>query len=569
MRGRYLVLAISAILGMSGPVAANSLSGSYLAGRQAGADKHFEKAAVYFDRALVHAPDRAELLERAALAYLSIGDVDRAFALAVLLEEQGQKSQVAQLVHAAKFGADENFQGLLDRITNADGVGPLVNGLSKAWVLLGLGDLEGALNAFDDAGTEPGFAGFAQYHKALALASVGDFEAAETLFAADTMGGLQITRRGIMARAEILSQLDRASEAVALIDTSFGAPLDPGLKAMRSQLTTDETLPFTMIPSPRSGLAEVFYSVAEAISNDADDDFTLLYARVALHLRPDHADAVLMTAELLEQLGRFQLAVDVYQTLPQDDFAFHAAELGRAGALRASGRVEDAVDVLEQLSETHGDMPIVHSTLADTLRQLERFEEAAEAYDLAIALYDKPDQSQWFLHYARGITRERLDQWNDAEADLRRALELRPDQPQVLNYLGYSMVEKQINLDEALQMIERAVAARPNSGYIVDSLGWVLFRLGRYEEAVPHMERAAELMAIDPIVNDHLGDVYWAVGRTLEAQFQWKRALSFADRQSTAEEVQAARIRKKLEVGLDKVLEEEGAAPLSMANDNN
>ena len=130
------------------------------------------------------------------------------------------------------------------------------------------------------------------------------------------------------------------------------------------------------------------------------------------------------------------------------------------------------------------------------------------------------------------------------------------------------MVEKQINLDEALEMIERAVAARPDSGYIVDSLGWVLYRLGRYDEAVGHMERAVELMPVDPVVNDHLGDVYWAVGRYREAEFQWKRALSFIDPDDTQNEADPERIRAKLDRGLDKVLEEEGAPPLKVANDD-
>ena len=163
----------------------------------------------------------------------------------------------------------------------------------------------------------------------------------------------------------------------------------------------------------------------------------------------------------------------------------------------------------------------------------------------------------------RGIAHERLKQWDKAEADLRRALELKPGQPQVLNYLGYSFVELRTNMDEALDMIVRAVKAQPNDGYITDSLGWVLYRMGRYQEAVPHMERAAELVPVDPIINDHLGDVYWAVGRKREARFQWNRALSF-----DPEEQDAERIRRKLAVGLDKVLEEEGAAPISLANEN-
>src|SRR5690606_16124011 len=169
------------------------------------------------------------------------------------------------------------------------------------------------------------------------------------------------------------------------------------------------------------------------------------------------------------------------------------------------------------------------------------------------------EPGQWVLYYTRGIAHERTKDWPAAEADFRKALELRPDQPAVLNYLGYSYLERKENYDEALAMIEKAVAERPDDGAIVDSLGWALYRLGRYEEAVGHLEKAVELMPVDSVVNDHLGDIYWAVGRTREAEFQWKRALSFEP--DTEEE--ATRIRRKLEVGLDVVLKEEGAEPLA------
>ena len=204
--------------------------------------------------------------------------------------------------------------------------------------------------------------------------------------------------------------------------------------------------------------------------------------------------------------------------------------------------------------------------MGDMMRGLQRFEDAIPAYDRAIELTDE-DNAQWFVHYARGISYERSDNWERAEADFRRALELRPNQPLVLNYLGYSLVEKKIKLDEALDLIERAVAAEPNSGYIVDSLGWVLYRLGRYEEAVVHMERAAELMPIDPVVNDHLGDVLWLVGRYNEAEFQWRRALSLVDEENPSPDIDPDRIRRKLDVGLYVVLEDENADSLEVVDD--
>jgi len=289
---------------------------------------------------------------------------------------------------------------------------------------------------------------------------------------------------------------------------------------------------------------------------------------VAYALRPDHIDALLLNAALLEELGQFDLAITAYKKVPTDHTASHAAELGRAAALRRAGKPDAAIEVLEQLARRFPDMGLVHSTLGDVLRGQDAFGEAVTSYDKALELTPEGARSRWFVLYARAISHERLDNWELAEADFRAALVLNPEQPQVLNYLGYSMVEKQVNLDEALNMIERAVAARPNSGFIVDSLGWVLFRLGRYSEAVIHMENAVALMPVDPVVNDHLGDVYWSVGRTREAEFQWSRALSFVDPADADGEADPDRIRRKLEIGLNAVLAEEGSDPLKVANDD-
>jgi Flp pilus assembly protein TadD len=308
-------------------------------------------------------------------------------------------------------------------------------------------------------------------------------------------------------------------------------------------------------------LAEVYFAVASALEGEAGPDYTLLYSRIAKYLRPDHVDATLLSADLLDVMGRYDLAEATYREVPETDPSYHAAELGRADALRSAGKEDAAIEVLQSLSKTHSELPVVHLTLGDFYRADERYAEAVKAYDKAISLYENPQDARWFAYYTRGIAYERLGEWDNAEADFRKALELSPGQPQVLNYLGYSLVEMGTKLDEALGMIEQAVATSPNSGHIVDSLGWVLFQLGRYEEAAAQLERAAELMPVDPIVNDHLGDGYWAVGRKIEARFQWHRALSF-----DPEEEDAERIRRKLEVGLDQVLADEGADPIKVAN---
>ncbi|WP_240789536.1 tetratricopeptide repeat protein [Pseudooceanicola onchidii] len=542
------------------PVMAGN-SGDYLAARQARLSSDFDAAVYYYIRALGADPRNPQLLEGSALSQLSAGDLPRAVAVSERMEDAGIESQISQAILAAHDFTEGDFQAVLDRVAADKGVGPLVDGLMVAWAQLGAGDMSKALAAFDDVAETKGMRGFALYHKALALAMVGDFEGSEAIYSGDDER-VQMTRRGAMARIEVLSQLDRNDDALAMLDRLFGTDLDPGLTQMREDLGAGKTLPFTHVTKVTDGVAEIFFSVAAALRGEATDDYTLIYSRVAEALRNDHVDAILLSAELLEDMGQPDLATRAYRRVPQSSPAFHVAELGRADALRKAGRDDAALEVLDNLAVTYSDLPIVHTTRGDVLRGMDRYVEAIQAYDRSLSLYASDDPGQWFVLYVRGISHERLNHWPEAETDFRDALALNPGHPRVLNYLGYSLVEKQQNLDEALDMIERAAAARPDSGYILDSLGWALYRLGRYDESVGHMERAAELMPVDPVVTDHLGDVYWAVGRLREAQFQWNRALSF-----DPEDKDATRIRRKLKVGLDAVLAEEGSEPLKVAQD--
>ncbi len=549
------------------PAFSDGGAGAYLAGRQAAMQNDFEEAANYFTRALARNPKKAELMEDAIVAQLALGRIDRALPIAKSLEERDLRSQAAHMVVIADLLRREEFDAYLARDHESKGIGPLVDGLLNAWSLIGAGQPAEGLAAFDKMGAERGLMGFAMYHKALALAMTGDLEGSAALFDSRGDGTMVITRRAAMARAEILSQLGRNDDALISLQESFGLSRDPELTVIYERLEQGETLPLTHIVTAREGLSEVFFTLAGALRNDAGAEYTLLYGRMARYLRPDHVDALLMNAELLEELGQFDLAVAAYKDVPDDFPAFHAAELGRAAAYRRADKPDAAIEVLEQLVKRFPSLPAVHSTLGDIQRQQSNFDLAVEHYNRALELNNDATRNVWFLHYARAISHDKLNNWDAAEADFRKALELNPGQPQVLNYLGYSLVEKKIKLDEALGMIEQAVEASPDSGYIVDSLGWVLYRLGRYEEGVIHMERAVELMPVDPVVNDHLGDVYWAVGRYREAEFQWSRALSFVDEEDPGD-AEPDRIRRKMEVGLDVVLEEEGAGPLKVANDN-
>jgi len=561
IRSAFFALS-AAVIWTSAPVYADGYAGPYLAARNAQIENDFQAAARYFTLALVQDPTNTDLMESAILALVGQGDIERAISVSRRLAGVNKTHQVANMLLLAEAVKADGYEAAIKLLEGGELVGPLVDKLARAWIQVGQGNMSAALSSFDEVANGEGTQSFGLYHRALALAMVGDLEGAEEILSGQAGASIPATRRGIIAQAEILSQLERNTDALTLIDTVFGNDLDPGLLDLRARLEAGEILPLNSIRNASDGLAEVFFSVAGALSGEASDGYTIVYTRVAEYLRPDHRDSILLTAQLLENMGRYELATSAYDRIPRDDPAFHSAELGRAESLRLSGKVDAAIEVLQQLSKSHAEQSAVHVALGDVFRRLSRYDEASEAYDRALALYETAEMAQWSLYYMRGITHERMDRWDLAEADFRTALELNPDQPQVLNYLGYSLVEMRVKLDEALDMIERAVEARPNDGYITDSLGWVLYRLGRFDEAVGHMERAAELTPVDPIVNDHLGDVYWAVGRRREAEFQWNRAMSFEP-----EEEDGERIRRKLDVGLDLVLEEEGSDPISVADD--
>ncbi len=559
-----LMISASLALGLLLPVqsSAEGLSGAYLAGRQAIMNNDYAEAAEFYSRALAQDRANASLAESALLANVGLGRIDDSVPIARVLLDQDPTNQIALMVltaHALKSGADIR---LLDELAETGRIGPLIDGLLTGWGWLDVGDVDRAMAAFDAIIENEEYIGFGTFQKALAFAYVGNFEETVRLLVGDEQNPGVRTRRSVLALAISLGQLGETEAAAATLAENFDLS-DPEIAVFYEPLAAGEAVPFDMIRIPQDGMGEAFYSVALALRGQAADGFTLLYARFAQYLAPGNADASILTARLLEELEQFDLATRSYDQVSRDSAAYMKAEIGRAEALNRAEKPDAAIEVLTQLSETRPGVPLVYTTLGDTYRRMSDFEAAAEAYDRAISLYPTEEPGQWFVYYTRGIAHERIDDWPAAEADFRKALELNPDQPNVLNYLGYSLVEKRENLDEALEMIRTASAARPDSGYITDSLGWVLYRLGRFEEAVAPMERAVSLLPIDPVINDHLGDVYWAVGRKREAEFQWSRALSFVDPEDENSEADPERIQRKLDVGLDVVLDEEGAPSLA------
>lgn len=558
LRGAAMALVLGALVGAEAQAMSRSLAGSYLAARQASQRNDLVAAADYWTQALALNPADDRLREQALNFKVMVGDLKMAGALAAALIKKAPGHRLANLTLAANAFASASYDSALERIeTAAEGAfPPLLASLLSGWAHAGLGEADEAKAAFL-TGSGQGVAMydlFGRYHWGLAQMALGDPKGAAATFAeaAEAAGGAGA--RMTLAHGMALIADGRPEEAKILWTAAAAEDrADAQLRAALEKLEAGGT-PTPAVADAQDGAAEAMFSIAGALSADNGGAAALLYGQFALALRPDMYEARLLVGDLLAEQGQSEFAAATFAGIPIGSPYHVSAEIGRAEALREMGQTAGAIVALQSLTQAAPESRPAFISLGDLLRREERFAEAADAYSAALALGGDPGQRDWALYYQRGISYERSNQWEKAEADFNTALELEPEQPLALNYLGYSWVEQGRNLDQALDMIERAVKQRPQDGYITDSLGWVLYKMNRFEEAVEPLERAVELTPVDPIINDHLGDALWMVGRKLEAEFQWRRALSF-----DPPEKEADRIRRKLASGLDAVLRAETA----------
>ena len=543
------------------------LAGPYLAGRMAVAENDFSAAADYLGRAVGVDATSPFLQDNALLALTSAGRVDDAYALVQRMQEAGLDTQLSGLLTRAELAREGKWDALLELLDAAppppegapQGAG-LLDGMLRGWALMGAGRASDALSTFEGLTSVRGAEAMVNYHLALARALAGDFEGAETLLAD---GAANAHIMGLIARAQVLAQLDRRDDAIAMLDEMEALDAEPGLQALRAQLAGDLPIAFDVVRSPADGIAQVFLTFATILSSGPEHEpMSLIHARLAAYLAPDMPEARLLVAQILQADGQLDLAEEEFGVLSNLGAVRPIAQLSRIDALARAKRFDDAEAAVTMLTETNPDQPQIWVAAGDLYRQQDKFTDAIPAYDKALELLqDAPPDARWFPLYARGIALERSGDFDRAEADFLAAIEIRPDQPGLLNYLGYSWIDRNENLERGLELIQQAVDLAPEDGYIQDSLAWAYYRMGRYAEAVAPMEKAVLSMASDPVINDHLGDIYWMVGRQREAEVQWRRALSL-NPDATTDEVDPDRIRDKLERGLDAVLADEksGAA---------
>ena len=504
----------------AGPATASGVYGDFLTGRFALSQDDPQAAANQFLRALAARPDDVDLLQQAFVACLIAGRPE-----AVQLARELPDSQAGQLllgdvdVRAGHWQAAEHDFGNLPR----HGLTQLLQPLLIAWSQQGAGHTDAALATLRPLLDGQRFRGVYAMHSALIADQAGRTADAAQLYqvAQTEFGGVNLRLAQILASWDV--RHGHSADAQRTLAAMVGNAPDMAI-AVPGLLSSARTPP---VPRAADGIAEAYLGLAAALRQQDAGDFAMMLLRLAIDLRPDFTAARLLAADILDSQDHSQNALQMLAAVTNDDPLLPLVRLQRADLAERLGHTDEAMREMQQIEHDYPDSPVPAMREGDMLRGEERFTDAIVAYDRAIARIGKPQPSDWLAFYDRGICYERSHQWPKAEADFRHALALAPDQPFVLNYLGYSWADMGVHLPQAREMIDKAVEQRPNDGAIVDSLGWVMLRQGQTADAVKTLERAVEMEPEDASINGHLGDAYWAVGRKLEAAYQWRRALTF------------------------------------------
>ncbi len=521
--------------------------GSYLAARHAERQRDATGAAEFALGALKNDPDNSELMTRTNVLLISAGRFDDAVPLARRLMSVSPGQPVAHLTVAVALSRSRDFaaaEAALSVLPNS-GVNRVVLPLARAWFAQAQGRPDEAQAILAPVGEIDGFRPLAEFHAGLLAELAGRASTAESHYRRSLELEGEPPMRLIEAAGGFYERQGRTPEARALYTRAQTQYPESILLPDALARLGRAPAPALFVDSVERGLAEAMFDVASALRRENSGQNALVYARLGEALAPSAPIMLLLVGETLEGLGQREAANAIYERIDPSAPAGYPAQLRLAENLHGLGKTDEAIGRLEALASRYPERPEPLVSLGVVLRLKERFAEAAAAYIRAISRLTKIEGRHWTLFYARGISYERSKQWKLAEADFERALELQPEQPDVLNYLAYSWVDQGLHVERARKMLERAVELRPNSGHIIDSLGWALYRIGQFDDAVLTLERAVELVPEDPVIVDHLGDAYWRVGRTSEARFQWRRSL-----RNKPEADLKVQIEKKLESGL-------------------
>ena len=512
-------------------------------GRLAFTENDLPQAAARFEAALAADPSNQVLRQRAFQAALVAGDAQRAGALAAGLPTGGGQDGTPALLRLANAFAAGDWRGAARAIdaVAALKIGEAPGEIARAWVRFAQGDRDGALKMLDPVTAPAGASALVGEQRARMLAAMGRWVEARTAYAglvATNSGGVDLP----IAAADAAARAGDAGSARALLGSDLGAGV---VELARARLDAGKPI-LAQIGGPREGLAAMLGAIAAEFAHGGAGQPALAYARIASFAAPASAERRLLVGELLREAKQPRAAEQVLDGIRGDSLWAAEVRALRARLLVDEGRRADALALLTRAAEAKSARPFDWQMLGDVRLDAKEYTAAAQAFDQALVLGGAEARKHWTFYFQRGSAYEQAHDWAHAEPDLRRALALNPNEPIVLNYLGYSLVDRGEKIDEGTRLLQSALARAPNSAAIEDSLGWAYYRQGRFAEAIGLLERAEVGEPGDAAILDHLGDAYWALGRRLEARFRWNAAASL-----DPDPELKARLAAKIDFGFD------------------
>jgi len=529
---------------------AGSQYGSFVAATLAQSDSEFAESAKYYLQALQVDPDSKFVADKAFFQLVYAGRLDDAAKVAVGMANnaaQEKSDDLVSILFVLEAFNRNDWAGVRQRINRVkmSGFGGLMSPLLEAWSFVAEGDFAAAERSLAPMMVDQRLKPIADEHRAYMLDHLQSYDLAQAQYLLLADAAQPVSLQPFVSYAHMLARTGRIEEARSFLGKQAERFNNNRFLIREGMLIAAGRTPSQSSANPRGAVGGMFYRLAGEFSRTSSPQAAVVYLRIASYLTPEVADIYFMLGDLMDQLDKPQAAAQVYGSVPQSSGLWQAADERQINALRRAGQIAEAEDRLRTSLRDNPKKPSYLISLGDILREREDFPEAILNYTQAISLNDQARRQDWFAYFARAVCYEQLDDWPNAEADFLKALELSPEEPSVLNYLGYSWIDRGMNISRAKGLIEKAVEQRPDDGFIVDSLGWVNFLTGDYTEAVKQLEKAVRMEPDDVTINHHLGDAYWRVGRRIEARFQWQHAI---DAKPDADEL--SELLDKLDMGL-------------------
>ncbi|GAA4660553.1 tetratricopeptide repeat protein [Bartonella pachyuromydis] len=530
---------------------ATSFTGAYLAGRVANHENQIDLAINYFKQALSYKPDNIETQKELLEAMLSVGNFKEAVQQAIKLKDKNIITPFVSLTLSIESLIKKDYKNaqLLLQLKEPPALNNPIPELIGAWVTFGSGQKTQAIAHLEKIKGPVWYDLFIHYHLALMNDLAERREEAKKYFirALNNKQGNLIApntyERIIIAYASFQLRHNMRNQALQTI--KYGEQMLSGREALtniRKKIEKGASLE-RLVKTPQQGAGEVLYNFGTALNYKNSGQIARIFKQLSFTLYPQNDATLFQLAHISAKLDNPYQAMKLYRALPPKSPYYKDGQLHLAFLLANHNNYNEAIKLLNALNKKFPNDRAMLITLAAFYMQDHKFLEATQVLNHAIAQIKNFQRDDWKLFYQRGIAFEHLDQWPKAEIDLRKALEFVPNQPQVLNYLAYSLVDRGQKLEESLHMLQKASALQPQNSYILDSLGWAYYKLKQYNKAVQILENAVKLQPEDPTLNDHLGDAYWQVGRKREAIFQWNHAID-------SEAKDSQKIEKKLKFGL-------------------